>query len=325
MATMAGAAKRRTLTTVPGGPVRTSTDAIMSLGTIVGAIAILILIGVEVAIVFAVWRYRSSRVQGIPTQTAGNTRLEVIWTVLPAITLVIVFVLMVGTMNEIAAAPSSYPNAMPLVIRGHQWWWELRYPQKDGTEVVAANEIHIPVDTEIDVSLLSADVIHSFWVPQLAGKMDLIPGRDNRLRLYAAKTGTYSGACAEYCGIEHAWMRLRVVVEPADRFQEWLRAQAAPRSAPSGAAQEGERIFTTTLCASCHTIRGTSANGAAGPDLTHVASRSTLGAGVLPNTDAAMRDWVGDPQRYKPGSFMPQVPLAPDELDAVVAYLRSLR
>ncbi|MDE3193291.1 MAG: cytochrome c oxidase subunit II [Chloroflexota bacterium] len=310
---------------MPGGSVRTSTEAIASLGTIVGAIAVVILVGVEIAIVYAIWRYRSSRVGGIPPQITGNTRLEVIWTVLPAITLVVVFVLMIGTMNEIAAAPSSYQGAMPLVVRGHQWWWELRYPQKDGTEVVAANEIHIPVSTEIDVSLQSADVIHSFWVPQLAGKMDLIPGRDNHLRLYASRTGTYFGACAEYCGIEHAWMRLRIVVEPADRFQTWLRGQAASRAAPSGLAQKGEQVFTTALCASCHTVRGSSASGAAGPDLTHLASRTTIGAGVLPNNDASLHDWVADPQRFKPGSFMPLVPLAPDDLNAVIAYLRSLQ
>ncbi len=324
MATIVPSERRRTLTNVPGGTVRTSTEAIASLGTIVGAIAVVILIGVEAAIVFAIWRYRSSRVHGVPAQTVGNARLEIVWTVLPAITLLVVFVLMVGTMNEISAAPSA-PTTMPLVIRGHQWWWELRYPQKSGPDIVAANEIHIPVDTEIDVALESADVIHSFWVPQLAGKMDLIPGRENHMRLYAARAGTYSGACAEYCGVEHAWMRIRVVAEPADAFQAWLRAQTAPRSTPSGSAQRGEQIFTAQLCASCHTIRGTSANASAGPDLTHVGSRATIGAGVLQNTDSAMRDWIADPQRFKPGSFMPRVPLTPDDLDAVAAYLRSLQ
>ncbi len=308
---------------MPGGAARTSTDAIAWLGGVVGGIALVILIGVEVAIVFAIWRYRASRVRTMPSQTTGNMRLEVIWTVLPAITLAIVFVLMVRTINEISVDPA--PTTMSLLIRGHQWWWEVRYPQPDGTDIVTANEIHIPVGREIDVALVSADVIHSFWVPQLAGKTDLVPGRENHMRLYASTAGTYAGACAEYCGIEHAWMRLRVVAEPADRFEAWLRAQAAPRTAPTGEAARGERVFTTELCASCHTVRGTSANGDAGPDLTHVGSRSTIGTGVLPNTDTGMRDWIGDPQRYKPGAFMPQVPLPPADLDAVAAYLRSLK
>ncbi len=309
---------------MPGSTVRTSTEAIASLGWIVGVIALVILIGVEAAIVFAVWRYRSSRVAGIPAQTAGNARLEVLWTVAPAVTLVVVFVLMIGTLNEISASPTPSQGTLAFTIRGHQWWWEVRYPSPEG-EVVAANEIHIPVNTEVDATLESADVIHSFWVPELAGKLDAIPGRSNHLRLFASKPGVYSGACAEFCGIEHAWMRIRVVAEPADAFRAWLDGQRAARAVPSGVAVKGESIFTGALCASCHTVRGTSAAGEAGPDLTHVGARATLGTGVLANTDATMRDWIADPQRYKPGAFMPQVPLAPADLDAVAAYLRSLR
>ncbi len=305
--------------------MRTSTEAIASLGWIVGGIAVVILVGVEAAIVFAVWRYRASRLNGAASQTVGNTRLEVIWTVAPAITLIVVFVLMVGTMNEIRAATFSGQGALLLTVEGHQWWWEVRYPQGDGSDVVTANEIHIPVGAEVDVSLVSADVIHSFWVPELAGKMDLIPGRTNHLRLYAARAGTYSGACAEFCGIEHAWMRIRVVADPPPAFRAWLDAQRAPRVAPSGNAARGESVFTSALCASCHTVRGTTAAGTAGPDLTHVGGRSTLGAGVLANTDASMRDWIADPQHFKPGSYMPLVPLDGADLEAVAAYLRSLQ
>ncbi len=307
--------------------MRTSTEAIASLGWIVGSIALVILVGVETAIVFAVWRYRASRLDGAPAQTVGHTRLEVIWTVAPAITLVAVFILMIGTMNEIRALVSPGQGALHVTVEGHQWWWDVRYPQTEGPDVVTANEVHIPVGVEVDVALVSADVIHSFWVPELAQKMDLIPGRTNHLRLYATRPGTYSGACAEFCGVEHAWMRIRVVAEPAPAFQAWLDAQRTPRAVPSGnaLAEKGESVFTSGLCASCHRIRGTSATGNAGPDLTHVGGRATLGAGVLANTDASMRDWIADPQHFKPGSYMPLVPLASADLYAVVAYLRSLR
>jgi cytochrome c oxidase subunit II len=293
----------------------------------VGGIAVVILIGVEVAIVFAVWRYRASRLAGEPSQITGHTRIEIIWTVLPAVTLLVVFVLMVGTIREIAVSAAPRTGAMHVTIQGHQWWWELRYPQSDGSEVVAANELHIPVGTEVDAALVSADVIHSFWVPELAPKADLVPGRTNHLRLYATRAGVYSGSCGEFCGIEHAWMRVRVVAEPPDAFRSWLDAQRAPRvaAAPGSAAERGEKAFAGQLCASCHAIRGTTATGSAGPDLTHVGGRATLGAGVLPNNDAAMRDWINDPQRIKPGSYMPDVPLSADDLGAVVAYLESLK
>lgn len=306
--------------------MRTSTEAIESLGWIVGGIALVILIGVEAAIVFAVWRYRASRNDSPPAQTTGHTRLEIIWTVIPAITLIVVFILMIGTMNEISAARTPGSSAMPISVNGHQWWWELHYPQADGSDIVTANEIHIPIGTNVDLALTSADVIHSFWVPELAQKMDLIPGRTDHLRLYASRAGTYRGACAEFCGLEHAWMRIRVVAEASDAFRAWIAAQRAPRAAQAAdtLAARGETVFTSELCASCHTIRGTMAKGDAGPDLTHVGGRATLGAGVLSNTDAAMRDWIADPQSFKPGSFMPAVPLAPADLAAVAAYLRSL-
>ncbi|HYR94132.1 MAG TPA: cytochrome c oxidase subunit II [Methylomirabilota bacterium] len=310
--------------------MRPPAEAIASLGWFVGAIAFVILAGVEGALIWAAWRYRASRVPGPAPQIHGNTRLEIAWTAIPLVVLAVVFVLMLGTMREIsgAVASSAPPSGVPdlrVLARGYQWWWEYRYTTASG-EVVAANELHIPVGVSVDLALEAHDVIHSFWVPELNGKTDMIPGHTNHLRLYAPRAGAYSGQCAEFCGLEHAWMRISVIAdEPAD-FARWLAAQSAPRLPPSGAvAEAGERVFTANVCASCHTIRGTGAAGLAGPDLTHVGSRRTLGTGVLANDDAGMRAWIADPQRYKPGVFMPQVPLSAADLTALVAYLRSLQ
>src|SRR5438067_10685569 len=304
--------------------MRPPAEAIGSLGLIVGAIAFVIFLGVEGALVYAAWRDRASRVPGPVPQVHGNTRLEIAWTVIPILILAVVLVLMLGTMREISASVSAPSGAatMRVVARGYQWWWEFRYPTPGG-DVVTANELHIPANTAIDLDLESRDVIHSFWVPEVAGKTDLIPGHTNHLRLYASHPGRYAGQCAEFCGVEHAWMRISVFAESPADFQRWLDVQATARAA-AGTAR-GEQVFVANVCVSCHAIRGTSAGGTAGPDLTHVSSRTTLGAGVLPNDAGAMRAWLDDPQRYKPGSLMPRVPLAAADLDALVAYLESLK
>ena len=298
--------------------MRPPAEAIGALGLIVGGIALVIFIGVEAALIYAAWRYRASRSTGPVPQIQGHRTLEIAWTAIPIVILAVVLVLMLGTMSEISATQSpSGPAALTITARGYQWWWEFRYPG----DVVVANDMHIPANTTIDLALESADVVHSFWVPSLAGKTDLIPGRTNHLRLYASHPGTYPGQCAEFCGVEHAWMRITVIADAPADFQKWLDGQAAPR-AGSGT---GEQVFTQNVCASCHTIRGTAAKGTAGPDLTHVGSRTTLGAGILPNDVASMRAWLDDPQRYKPGSFMPHVPLSAADLDALAAYLESLK
>src|SRR5438874_8118574 len=304
--------------------MRPPAEAIGSLGLIVGAIAFVIFLGVEGALVYAAWRYRASRVTGPVAQVHGNTGLEIAWTVIPILILAVVLVLMLGTMREISASASAQTGgaAMRVLARGYQWWWEFRYPTPRG-DVVTANELHIPANTAIDLDLESGDVIHSFWVPEVAGKTDLIPGHTNHLRLYASHPGTYAGQCAEFCGVEHAWMRITVVAESPADFQRWLDAQAIPRA--SASAARGEQVFLANVCVSCHAIRGTPAGGTAGPDLTHVGSRATLGAGVLPNDAASIRAWLADPQRYKPGSLMPRVPLAAADLDALVTYLESLK
>jgi cytochrome c oxidase subunit 2 len=313
--------------------VRPPAEAIASLGVVVGIIALLILVGVEGALIWAAWRFRASGSEGPARQLEGMTRIEIAWTAIPVVILAVVFALMLGTMREIssaAAAPAPSGGAAALTVRaiGWQWWWEFRYPGAS-RDVVTANELHIPANTVVDLALEAHDVIHSFWVPELAGKMDLIPGRTNHLRLYASRTGTYAGQCAEFCGVEHAWMRITVIVDEPAEFSRWLDAQAAPRVPPGPASQagpaQGERVFTASVCASCHAIRGSTAIGLAGPDLTHVGSRKTLAAGALPNDAASLRAWIADPQRYKPGALMPRVPLSDADLDALVVYLGSLR
>ena len=295
--------------------MRPPADAIGTLALIVGVIAFVIFVGVEAALVYAIWRYRASRLAGEPARFEQNRRLEIAWTAAPALILAVVFVLTLGAMAEINGA--GVAPAMRIVATGHQWWWEFSY---GGTKT--ANELHIPVGMPIDLDLTSVDVIHSFWVPELGPKMDMLPGTTNHLRLFARRAGSYDGQCAEFCGVEHAWMRIRVIVQSQAEFDTWLAAQRLPVAIKGG---DGERVFLSNICVNCHTIVGTAAAGTAGPDLTHVASRATIGAGVLPNDVAHMRAWLADPQRYKPGSLMPRVPLSDADLAALAAYLGALR
>jgi cytochrome c oxidase subunit 2 len=223
----------------------------------------------------------------------------------------------------LAAARMSSSDAPPdlrIEVVGEQWWWRVRYTHADGRfDFATANEIHVPVDRDIEFVLRSGDVLHSLWVPALAGKLDLIPGKDNRLRVRARSVGVFRGQCAEYCGGPHAQMALHVVVETPERFEQWRIRQRAPASAP------GDPLFRSR-CAACHTVRGTTAAGELGPDLTHVGSRRWIGAGVLPNDPAAMKRWIGSGQHVKPGNLMPQFETFTDaELSALADYLESLR
>ena len=220
------------------------------------------------------------------------------------------------------AAPDPRQTALTINVIGHQWWWEVRYP---GTDAVTANEIHIPVGTRVNVVATTADVIHSFWVPQLARKIDEVPGRQNRVLLYASRPGRYRGQCAEFCGFQHANMSLFVVAEPRSAFTSWLSNAASTAVTPTtGMAQTGEKVFMANQCASCHEIRGTAAGGLVGPDLTHVASRRTLAAAEIRNTPAELRAWIANPQGIKPGSRMPDLGLSSTEYDAIAAYLEGL-
>ena len=292
--------------------MRPPAESIANLSLIVGVIALLIFIGVETALLYAVFRYRESRV-GEPATFERHRGLEITWTAIPAIVLAVVFILMVGTLYQIGGAIE--PQLRVTAI-GHQWWWEYRYGA-----TVTANEMHVPVDTGIELELRSADVIHSWWVPELGGKIDMVPGRTNQLRFIARRPGVFEGQCAEFCGVEHAWMRIRVVVESRTDFDRWL----ANETAAATQAGPGLLVFQANTCVNCHAIRGTSAAATVGPDLTHVGARATLAAGTLPNDLARMRAWLADPQRYKPGAFMPRVPLASSDLDSLASYLVSLK
>ena len=195
-------------------------------------------------------------------------------------------------------------DALRIHVTGYQWWWEVRYEDKDGASVVAANELHIPVGRSVHLSLSAHDVIHSFWVPPLAGKVDMIPGRTTHLTLRTDEPGVFRGQCAEYCGAQHAFMALYVIAEPAERFEHWLVKESQP-AAP--AQNEGQELFFRGGCAQCHTIRGTAADGILGPDLTHVGSRRSLGAGMLSNHIGTMAGWIGGAQDLKPGNRMPSM------------------
>jgi cytochrome c oxidase subunit II len=220
-------------------------------------------------------------------------------------------------------APDPRTTRMTINVVGHQWWWEVRYP---GTHAVTANEIHIPVGTRVNVVATTADVIHSFWVPQLNRKIDMIPGHPNRVLLEADRAGRYRGQCAEFCGPQHAHMAMYVYADPPARFQAWLRHMAQPRVTPAGAAaKRGEQVFDSQACASCHQIRGTPARGQIGPDLTHVGNRSTLAALTIPNRPDDLAEWIADPQHVKPGNRMPGLNLSSQDFSAVLAYVEGLK
>ena len=237
--------------------------------------------------------------------------------------LVVLFV--VGDIFVARASETPAASATAFTVRavGHQWYWEFRYP---GGKVVTADELHIPVRTAVRIDVGSVDVIHSFWVPELNRKIDAIPGQHNAIELYADRAGVYRGECLQYCGLQHAHMGFLVFADPAGRYRRWLAAQAKPAKTPArGGAARGERVFMQGPCASCHTIRGTPAQGSVGPDLTHVASRTSLAGLVIPNTPAELSRWIVDSQAIKPGNQMPDVRLTAAQLRAVVAYLETLR
>jgi len=218
-------------------------------------------------------------------------------------------------------------DALAVEVIGHQWWWEFRYPDADASRtVVTANELHVPVGKPVELQLKSADVIHSFWVPSLMGKADLIPGRVNRLSFTALKAGTYEGQCAEFCGLQHTFMRLKVIADEPGAFEAWKTGQLAPAAAPATDTElTGQGVFLSNPCMSCHSVRGTSAGGTLGPDLTHLASRSTIGAGRASLNRGMLAAWITDPQNLKPGVNMPAVPIEPEQLDPLLDYLMALQ
>jgi cytochrome c oxidase subunit II len=242
---------------------------------------------------------------------------------IPVVVLVAVFAVANLVVLGKTDAPKASSTAFTVEVTGHQWFWEIRYP---GTRAVTANEIHIPLRTRVNLVAKTDDVIHSIWMPRLNRKVDTIPGHPNRILLYADKPGRYRGQCAEFCGLQHAHMAMYVFAEPARRFRAWLRNMERPRVPPRTAEERaGERVFLDSQCASCHTIRGTSARGHIGPDLTHLQTRTTLAGLTIPNNRVYLTSWVRNPQHIKPGNRMPSLDLSDPERRQVVDYLESLR
>jgi cytochrome c oxidase subunit II len=245
-----------------------------------------------------------------------------------AVTVLTLFLLLAGdfvTGRELYSLND--PDALVIEVKAHQWWWEVRYHDPTpGNMFSTGNEIHIPVGRAIRFDLQSADVIHSFWVPNLHGKRDIIPGRKTRIFLRADQPGTFWGQCAEYCGYQHATMRFVVVAEPENEFEKWAEAQRQPAPGPETESQKkGLQVFLTRTCVMCHTIQGTPAQGKVGPDLTHLASRPKIASGTLLNTRGHLAGWILDPQKIRPGVHMPLNPLEPDELHALLDYLETLK
>src|SRR6058998_3485781 len=308
-------------------PVSTPALAIRDLSFFVLAITAAIFLIVAGFAVYTLIRFgrRPTNPEVEPAQVYGSTQIELAWTVVPLLIVVVLFLVTARYIYGIERRPQPL-DALELTVVGHQWWWEIRYPKLG---IVTANEVHVPVSDAARpvptfITLESVDVAHSFWVPQLAGKMDVIPNKTNRVWIEPHEAGTFVGQCAEYCGLQHALMLLVVVVHPKDEFWKWVAAQqTAPAEVP--AAREGRELFASLACISCHTVRGTAGNGVFGPDLTHLMSRWTLGAGAASNTPANLRAWVKDPSALKAGALMPAMQLDDAQLDQLLAYLVTLR
>jgi cytochrome c oxidase subunit 2 len=308
-------------------PEATPADSIYNVSMLMLAICTAIFLVVGGLLAFTIVRFRRRKAENSrePAQIYGSNRIEIAWTVIPVL---IVIVLSMATARAVVEVQNKRmpPDALKVTVVGHQWWWEIRYPELG---IVTANEVHVPQSTVAKLAhtflkLQSADVAHSFWVPQLSGKVDLIPGITNSMWLDPRQTGIYLGNCAEYCGTQHANMLIRVIVDSPVDFDKWTAAQKA--NASSDPQLEAARSkFLSLNCINCHTVSGTAAAGTFGPDLSHLMSRTTLGAGVLPNTAENLRAWVKDPQAIKRGNLMPNMQLNPRELDEVVTYLASLK
>ena len=308
-------------------PQSTPAKSIVHLSFFVLAITGIIFAVVFTLLVYSLlkFRARSSSASSEPAQVYGSTQIELAWTIIPILIVVVLFMATARVVHAIQDAPMP-ASAVEVTVIGHQFWWEYRYPQLG---VVTANELHIPVSdpahpTPTFLQLLSADTDHSFWIPELAGKTDLVPNHPNRMWMDPEHTGTFVGQCAQYCGTQHAKMLLRVSVDTPDDFAEWVREQRQPAVADERVSA-GKRVFETTACINCHAINGTVANGRFGPDLTHLMSRTTIAAGAALNTPENLRLWIQNPDAIKRGSLMPAMQLSKSDLDALMGYLETLR
>jgi cytochrome c oxidase subunit 2 len=282
------------------------------------AVGVALVVGIALAWIIVRFRDRPGAPR-VPAQTRGHSLLEISWTIAPALVLLAIAIPTIQVIFRTQAAPPR--DALEITVRGRQWWWEFRYPS---FEVVTANELHVPAGRPVALTLQGPDVIHSFWVPQLGGKRDVVPGRLNRLIFTADTPGEYRGQCAEFCGVSHANMGMRVIVDAPDAFARWVAAQKAEPAEPAGLAAEGKAIFAASACVGCHTIRGVS-SGALGPDLTTFGSRHTLAAGLLPATVENVTAWLKNPPALKPAAKMPALGLTDDQARAVATYLIGLK
>jgi cytochrome c oxidase subunit 2 len=307
-------------------PASTPAKSIANLSVFVLVITGIIFVVVFVLLTYSIVKFRGrARDAGRePAQVYGSTQIELAWTIIPILIVVVLFLATARVIHAIQDAPEP-AGAVEVIVIGHQYWWEFRYPKLG---IVTANELHIPASepghpTPTFLQLLSADTDHSFWVPELAGKTDLIPNHPNRMWMDPQRTGVFVGQCAQYCGVQHAKMLLRISVDGPEDFAAWVGAQQKP-AVEDDAAIAGRRVFEQNACMNCHAIGGTPADGRFGPDLTHLMSRATIAAGAAENTRDNLRLWIQDPSAIKPGSLMPAMKLSDADLDAVVRYMETL-
>jgi cytochrome c oxidase subunit II len=308
-------------------PVSTPAQSIYGLSVFVLAVTAAIFVVVFGLLVYVVIKFRDKDASDRrePPQVYGSAQIEIAWTVIPVL---IVLALFLATARVVASVQDleTTPDAIEITVVGHQFWWEFRYPRLN---VVTANEMHVPVSdpshpTPVLLTLVSADTDHSFWVPRLAGKVDLIPNHPNELWIEPHETGIYLGQCAQYCGCAHAKMLLRVYVQTRTEFDHWIQGQRQS-AVQSEAVTQGRTVFETAPCLDCHRVAGIAGNGQFGPDLTHLMSRDTIASGVVPNTPENLRKWIKDPNSIKPGALMPALQLSDRQIDALLPYLESLR
>jgi cytochrome c oxidase subunit II len=310
-------------------PAGTPSGSIFSLSMLVLAITAAIFLVVAGILFYVLVRYRSRGVAGSseqePPQIYGSNQIELSWTVIPILIVVMLFLATTRVIYTTEHAPRP-ANALDVTVIGHQYWWEYRYPKLG---IVTANELHVPVSDPTHplptyLTMSSADTDHSFWVPRLAGKLDVIPNKVNIMWIDPQMSGLFLGQCAQYCGVQHAKMLIRVYADTPSEFAAWVAHQQQP-VVQDPAVAEGREVFQHNACISCHTIRGTVATGRFGPDLTHVASRDTIASGSVPNTPANLREFIDNPANFKPGALMPPMHLDAHDLDAITAYLATLK
>jgi cytochrome c oxidase subunit 2 len=286
--------------------------------------ALLVFVLVEGVLLYAIFRFRGKPGDPEPHQTHGNTTVEIIWTVIPALILAVIAVPTVKAIFQTNAIPGK--DALTIEVIGHQWWWEFRYPEFNLT---TANELHVPLGRTVSLRMGSNDVIHSFWVPQFAAKRDVFANRETRMWFKAEAEGEYPGQCAEFCGIQHGRMAYRIKAQKPEEFQSWVAHMQTlgpkpPPAAPNPQYAEGEKLFTAKGCIACHSLVAVNApKGMVGPNLANVGARSYIAAGTLKNTDENLAHWIRDPQGIKKGVLMPNLGVAEAEAQALVAYLRA--